>query len=392
MITAAFLTAALVISGCTSLSRTPASPAMQAPIVAQPELHYRNGVRIQLLGISECPVQGKPWWRADGQLLAAPPYDVGKDPSASAFESLLLPWSAFALHVSNPQHHPMKSRVASSGSSEGAFMGNEEFETWQGPVCLKSNFMTISGTARLQFAVAHEPWQTLMKAGPAVGPFGIRGHVTGRILAMPSAENRGEFRFRLTHDFRDREARLVVVCADGRMDAYSVSEKDRGKDIAPVRSRAGYKPGEIREIQFQACRFEWKEFVNIPLHPKDYAPGPLQWVTVHTAELPFETRHFGAWFSDEVTFIRSRRDKDRTSVDVNCTVPAGRNIRVVAITTDGKLHPYDGPARRLANGRVFTHANFPDLPLHQVRAFALQVQTDRPAPAPSTRLAGTVHP
>jgi hypothetical protein len=345
--------------------------------MATPELVFSNGVRIALLGICEYPVKGRSWWRPDGQMLAEPPYAAIKEPSLRESESLLFPWCRFALQIANPQHLQLKWRIESSGASSAWFMAKDGVETHDGTLRLDCSFMEVRNVAKLQFGVPLEAWQTRMTASPDDSAFGIRGHVTGRILSMPSAENSGTFRFRVTHDSREREARVVIVTTGGQTRTIDVGEKDRGKDIAPVFSISGYKPGEIREIQFQTCRFEWREFKDVPLHPKGWMPGTPQWVIAHTAELPFATKEVGGWLSGNVTFSDPRQERGRTLVDAKYMAPAGRNTRIVAMTADGAMHISDSPVKRLSNGVVIARAGFPNLPIAQIRAFALEVEIDK---------------
>lgn len=387
VVAGAVLLVALSIFGCSSgnaMSKDapavggalPSQPlkTRSADSMATPELIFSKGVRITLLGICEYPVKGKSWWRADGQILAEPPYDASKGPELNESEALLFPCSSFALQIANPQHLQFKWRVESSGGRRMWFTAKEGFETHDGTLRVDSSFMESRNAAKLQFGVPLEAWQTRMTASPDEAAFGIAGHVTGRILDMPSAENKGTFRFRLRDDFRDREARVIIVTTGGQTRTIDVGEKDRGKDIAPVFSTSGYKPGEIREIQFQTCRFEWREFNNVPLHPKGWMPGTQQWVVARTAELPFATKEVGGWLSGQVTFSDPRQERGRTLVDASYMASAGRNTRIVAMTADGAVHISDSPVKRLSNGVVIARGEFPNLPIEQIRAFAVEVE------------------
>lgn len=341
---------------------------------------FNEDFQVELLGVCEYPSVGKQWWDPNGESLSEPPYDVSTDPSLVNPSSLFQLY-AFAFQITNLQDVDLKYRDG------GLKVRLDPFHCYslgvypckspnanQAIAGIQASFMDSRKQTTLWIGAAIEPWQTVMSTTGPEAAFGIRG-VRGRIKSMPTPENGGWLSIHLTHDFKDRETRLVVVTTDGKTSIINSGENDRDKDAEPLYSRSGFKPGEIREIKFQTCRFKWKEFKDVPLCPKGsmIKQAVSGWKTDIVAEMPFTKKTAGNVLTGDATFENPRLEGKKTVVDVWYSVPANKKTRVAAITLDGAVHASETKSDAHANGVVAIRAKFDDLQLDQIRAFAVQI-------------------
>ena len=287
----------------------PAAPAVDpkakaAPVAAKPgavaEPPWRvtlpSGVTVELIGVSENPSQGKPWWRPDGSMLAHAPDRYPSSPEPP-LPDLIQPANEFAilltdLPLPNQQgDFEVIKRIepplppGSNGATDTTWVSSrlrEPSETTKGAHTKGSQLYVLSQSfphsqdhATIKVGLAAGPWNTIIgeniegRHGRSASFRGIRGTDIDVSFAEPYEQEKSVF-ITVAHNIPpDQQVRVVAVLADSK----EVANGGRNPEVANGRvqqitqSFGGILIKDVKEFRVQARPFQWAEFKNVPLRP-----------------------------------------------------------------------------------------------------------------------------
>lgn len=234
----------------------PTSPSATGSFTAK----FRNGISVELLGVSEHPSKKTSWWRPDGSPLAEPPCDplkgsVDGGPGYVARE--------FALQWHNLPSEPVGTQV-SFDPTYNAYAAAHPKRLGKDVAGLEA--MTVSlpdqKTVTVRVNVAAGPWKTV---GEGVSRSAI-GNMNGGFAFSPIQEKDGTVTITVTHNIREPESRVVAVGLDGR-EHHGVSGGACGAaNFCQITATFFNLSGkDIKAFRVQARPYEQVEFCKVSL-------------------------------------------------------------------------------------------------------------------------------
>jgi hypothetical protein len=261
---------------------------------------FSNGVKVQLIGLSENPSKAKPWWAPDGEQLKTAPYARvpalmhpadGRIAREVCWRWLNLPpWDVDNDDDGVPDNNWV-------GLGDGA-LDPSDFETkWQilpslggcgGGIPFDENSRQIEGltawaimpesndtcTIRLSVSIAATKWKTVFtNQGRNLSSMGgtIDGVRQGAIFGEPYSQDGGTS-ITVSYLIPDKAVRLLAFGHDGRPEVGT----SKGGAGAVGFSQTTYHfsnstPEQFQrfELQSQQREFESVEFRNVSLHPNN---------------------------------------------------------------------------------------------------------------------------
>ena len=297
------------------LATEPAAPApetaMAAPVAAKPgavaESPWRvtlpSSVTVELIGVSESPSQGKPWWRPDGSTLAHAPDHYPSSPETPTPGNLNQPANEFAILLTDL---PLPSQQGDfeiikriepppppgNGTTDATWVSSrlrEPSETTKGSHTKGSQLYVLSQSfphsqdhATIKVGLAAGPWNTIIgmniegRHDRSASFREIRGTDLDVSFAQPYEREKSVF-ITVAHNIPpDQQVRVVTVLADGKEVASGWNpEVADGRVQQITQSFGGLSIKDIKEFNVQARPFQWAEFKNVPLRP-GASPAPKQ--------------------------------------------------------------------------------------------------------------------
>jgi hypothetical protein len=226
-----------------------------------------SGVRVELLGVSENPSSGKPWWRPDGSPLAPAPFaGIGgrayPQPGAAGRE--------FAVRLGNLPREEAGSRwafdppVSFAGGGPVIVNGKAVRELRGIAVLAPAGRDTIT----VKYGVAAGPWTTVADAGRE--PATSSGKIA--VTFSPAIEKDGGIVRTVTHNAADCDYRVVAVDNTGREIPGATESSGSAAFTQLTVTFPGLRLADVKEFRFQTRPYEWAEFKNVALRPAAVQP------------------------------------------------------------------------------------------------------------------------
>jgi hypothetical protein len=233
---------------------------------------FSNGVKVQLIGLSENPSQGKPWWAPDGTKLENAPY--ARVPAVMQPDEKHLAREVCWRWINKPDDPDF---VADGQVTElqGAGGGIPFDEHGQKVTDLTGWAIAPKSretcTARFSVTIGATPWRTLFTSDGELSAMsdnsgGVR---RGVVFGKPYAENNGTS-ITVSYEIPGMSVRLVAVDKDGLPDTGTSSGGAGTLGFSQsTHHYANLPPDRIHrfELQWQQRQFETIEFRNVSLHP-----------------------------------------------------------------------------------------------------------------------------
>ena len=293
----------------------PAAPAVDpkakaAPVAAKPgavaEPPWRvtlpSGVTVELIGVSENPSQGKPWWRPDGSMLAHAPDRYPSSPEPP-LPDLIQPANEFAILLTDL---PLPSQQGDfeiikriepppppgNGTTDATWVSSrlrEPSETTKGShtkgsqlYVLSQSFPHSQDRATIKVGLAAGPWNTIIgmniegRHDRSASFREIRGTDLDVSFAQPYEREKSVF-ITVAHNIPpDQQVCVVAVLADGKEVTGGWNPEVANGHVQQItQSFGGLSIKDIKEFNVQARPFQWAEFKNVPLRP-GASPAPKQ--------------------------------------------------------------------------------------------------------------------
>jgi len=287
----------------------PAAPAVDpkakaAPVAAKPgavaEPPWRvtlpSGITVALIGVSESPSQGKPWWRPDGSTLAHAPDHYPSSPETPTPGKLNQPANEFAILLTDlPLPHQQGDfeiikRIEpppppGNGATDARWVSSRLREPSETTKCsqlhvLSQSFPPSQDRATIKVGLAAGPWNTIIgeniegRHGRSASFRGIRGTDLDVSFAQPYEQEKSVF-ITVAHNIPpDQQVRVVAVLADGNEVTSGWNPEVANGHVQQItQSFGGLSIKDIKEFRVQARPFQWAEFKNVPLRP-GASPAP----------------------------------------------------------------------------------------------------------------------
>jgi tRNA A-37 threonylcarbamoyl transferase component Bud32 len=224
------------------------------------------GVTVELIGVSENPSEGKPWWRPDGRPLPQAPYPkynnvyTGQKGTVSR---------EFAIHLANlpPEEIGCSWEFGPHGNNGSA-----------------SSAVTIGGRPRPDLwaviaAMPADQGSVALKYGVAAGPWLTVGENSGRgssmfpnVLFPAPAEKDGDIVVSVSYNLASQDVRVVAVDKAGRLITSKGGGVAGSLPSQLTTTFPGLRLSAVDKFLFQTRPYEWAEFKNVALRPANTKP------------------------------------------------------------------------------------------------------------------------
>jgi hypothetical protein len=253
------------------VENSPVPPvADQRPFTAT----FSNGVKVQLIGLSENPSRGNAWWAPDGTRLDKPPYAHVRAHIQARQGQLAreICWR----WIDTPEDPNFETSwqvtpgaFASGGGRALDDQGKQVPDIAAWAVGLATSKDTCS--VRFSASIGATPWTTdftLDDARSASMSRNDGGQQRGVIFAEPRAE-RGGTSITVSYLIPEKAVRLIAVDRDGLIDEATSTGGSVFNFTQKTYRFANLPPDKIDrfELQSQKREFETVEFRNVSLNP-----------------------------------------------------------------------------------------------------------------------------
>lgn len=222
-----------------------------------------DGLMVELVGLCEHPSENKHWWRPDGSMLEAPPYDsIGAKVKVSHGQL-----REFAIRMTNLGDEKNSYRWALDSSA--SHVGGHHPRDKNGRQ-MKNLWAIVAGIDRdmeevtFRFGVSSDTWQTQAtcdcKGGSHIGRGDYAFH-----FSRPFVQDNHTYVI-VSDNMKEVPHRVVAIDKDGKMHEAVATGAGSVGNIR--QSDFGFKdlpPQSIQEFQFQTRPYQWVAFKNVSL-------------------------------------------------------------------------------------------------------------------------------
>ena len=221
-----------------------------------------SGVTVELLGVSEHPSKGKPWWRPDGSPLQQAPYEKTTGEVFPQQQGL-----EFAIRLGKMPEALSGELFAFEPALTYAGHGGLNAEGKSIPNIRAVAAIVPSGlhTLTVKYGVASGPWDTV---GSTKGEGSSSSSRAGGVSMAfsPAVEKDGAAVISIAHNISDKDVRVVAIDKKGQVIAARSSSGDSAGDVHQTTATfTGTRLADIKEFQLQARPYEWATFKNVSL-------------------------------------------------------------------------------------------------------------------------------
>lgn len=233
----------------------------------------RNGIEVELLGISSHPSTPDSWWRPDGSPLSTAPYTddsshLSLQENERAYE--------FAVQLRNLPVEYVSTRMETipNGSSAGGCNDADQ------PVLphTRDFIAWVPKNVRdciLRVGVAGDKWQTAFDytRNGKLWPSSSHNTEKFQFAFAPPLESQNRTVFTLTHSLTSVDQRVVAIDKEGKLHQSIRSDNQSVGPLVQTTATFEMRLDDIDHFEIQERPFEWVEFKSIPL--KEIPPGSL---------------------------------------------------------------------------------------------------------------------
>jgi hypothetical protein len=220
-----------------------------------------EGVVVEIVGVSEHPSKGKPWWAANGAPIAAP-YDHVKT-RVGGYKEIT---REIAYRIVEPKNASITWEFEPSGSSgEGRPFDAEGKIVKDLRICSRAFPLDLQ-TCSLKVGIATGPWKSFARSsGNYPQSMGILNH---GFAFSPAYVSDGAIVVSFADNIHDLQVRLVAM---GPGDKPLAVGNGRGCGAANFTLRTvsfpNLKLDDVEGFQVEARPYRWFEITGISLHP-----------------------------------------------------------------------------------------------------------------------------
>lgn len=228
---------------------------------------FSNGVEVQLIGLSNNPSLGQPWWRPDGSPLDERPYE---DVRARMNDTLTrevcfrwknLPEKDYTILWHTDPHY--------SGAGGAPFLLEGTRVEGVSASAVSFNQNLDACTFRFSCSVDATPWETSFR-NTAGGNYASMGNRFGGAIFGPVFQTENGVSIVVSYQTPDRDVRLIGIDNDGEThvaDFRTGAGANGFTQATFVFDGLTQKDLQRFELQTQVRKIETVEFRNVSLHP-----------------------------------------------------------------------------------------------------------------------------
>jgi hypothetical protein len=236
---------------------------------------FSNGVRVQLIGLSENPSKGKVWWAPDGARLDAAPYARARAIMHAGDQQLAREVCFRWLNLPDDPDFETKWDISLPRQGSG---GGNPFDANGKPIEGLTAWAILipnspeACTLRFSVSIHATPWLTVFTSKGELSSMAgtINGLRQGAIFGKPYDQDGGTS-ITVSYEIPGMAVRLLAVDRDG-LPSLGTSKGGAGSlgFSQFTHHYADLTPDKIErfELQSQKREFETIEFRNVSLHPK----------------------------------------------------------------------------------------------------------------------------
>jgi hypothetical protein len=223
-----------------------------------------DGLKIQLVGLNEHPLEGQQWWKPDGSALDTPPYEKMEGNPEPQNKK----WRHLAIRISGqPEVHDTVD-VNLNPSPEGSYMSTPTDAAGKSVPAIDARIAAFPNDAKtvdVTFKIASGPWQT--RKATAHGGSSSSGSDEGTMFSVPRANGKGAsivvaFYFKQMPG----DKRVVAVDKNDKEHTCSSMMGTSLKDIYIYDATFDLKPTQIKEYRLQTRDYDTEvQFKNVSL-------------------------------------------------------------------------------------------------------------------------------
>ena len=238
-----------------------------AQVAAYPwRVALSSGITVELIGVSEHPSAGKPWWRPDGKPLGQAPY-ARLSPGTLAQRGNVA--REFAVRLTNLPQERIGSRWSTNPRGSYAVrspvtVGGDPLPELRGLAVIVpagQDHMTV------KYGVAAGSWTTVATSGAVGSSSSSHEHVS--VSFSKAIEKDGTVIVVIAHNATDQDIRVVAMDKAGteiRTGSYSSGSAGGVNQITCT--FANVSLDDIKEFRVQVRPYEWAEFRNVSVRPE----------------------------------------------------------------------------------------------------------------------------
>ncbi|MHC4185016.1 MAG: M56 family metallopeptidase [Planctomycetota bacterium] len=228
---------------------------------------FSNGVKVELVGVSEHPSEGKQWWRPDGTLMKDAPYKKVKGKTIDKTNEELNQLREFAVEItgSDSKDISIKYRVPAAGrmSSNLGLSGDGTI----GMESIACAFPKLVTAHEVHIGLASGGWQTVASQSADSESRVTRETKAGSITWGVPAGLKNEAMIDVVHPFVEDNVRIVAEDRAGQVVPAHVSRGTGTSMVSAVRLQFPIRLSQVSMFHIQTRPYEWVEFKNVSLKP-----------------------------------------------------------------------------------------------------------------------------
>jgi hypothetical protein len=228
-----------------------------------------NGVMVELVGLSESPSAGRPWWKPDGSPLADAPYD---EPLRTSFASPHQVTREIAVRLSNvppgtvSTYWTLGTRATSAGGK--VFTPKDAADSRILGECI--GVPDTLTTSSVRIGITAGPWKTLSEDNnvTAIGSYG-QGLPEGVIAFTPAVQKDNDVIMSISAELPPMDVRAVAVDHNGVEHAPNTASGGGTNNLTMMTIQFNNMTiSQIASVRFQVRHYQWIEFKDVPLLQK----------------------------------------------------------------------------------------------------------------------------
>jgi|GEM_PF-3796700 len=245
-------------------------PSLVRPLNGVWKATLSNGVQLELVGVSEHPSRGKPWWKPDGSPLAQAPYEFVKDPFSVSWMVRGEQAREIAFRVTNQNSEPVglswsvkpqTDRLSVTTSSDA---GAEDIHSMA--VVMPTDQKAIS----VRIGVAAGEWKMAgIQPRPSDEADMDNMNGPGQIVFAPATESDGNAVVVAASTINNFDMRLIAIGYDHKEHIASSMSNGGNATLHQISARFNGLPlKDVFQFVLQTRPYEWVQFQDIAMQQK----------------------------------------------------------------------------------------------------------------------------
>jgi beta-lactamase regulating signal transducer with metallopeptidase domain/ketosteroid isomerase-like protein/Tfp pilus assembly protein PilF len=226
-----------------------------------------NSITVELVGVCEHPIEGKKWWRPDGELLEKAPYASRKGEAISNKNEELNRLAELAVRVSRANLQDMGLRCKIPGATRTSINSGIEQDASGTLKSIACEISKLISRGEVHIGVAADSWQTIATQRSNLDKL-VEDKVEGGFVTwdVPSEEE-GNAVIKVAHLFGEYDCRIVAEDRNGNILKACGSSGGGADALRTIKYTFPVNLSGISKFLFQTRTYQWIAFKDISLQP-----------------------------------------------------------------------------------------------------------------------------